>query len=61
MSLAYGSNHKIVEKPSRLLYDVIIKKHKSSMIVLRFVIDDHLYTVIENLIKSYHIKVFTEE
>jgi hypothetical protein len=61
MSLAYGSNNKTVQRPSKLLYDVIIKKHKSSMIVLKFVIDEHLYTVIENLIKSYHVKVFTEE
>jgi hypothetical protein len=61
MSLAYGNNHKTVQRPNKLLYDVIIKKHKSSMIVLKFVIDEHLYTVIENLIKSYHIKVFTEE
>jgi hypothetical protein len=50
-----------VEKPSRLLYDVIIKKHKSSMIVLKFVIDEHLYTVIENLIKSYRVRQWTEE
>jgi len=61
MSLEYGNNHKTVQRPSKLLYDVIIKKHKSSMIVLKFVIDEHLYTVIENLIKSYQVKVFTEE
>jgi len=61
MSLAYRSNHKTVEKPSRLLYDVIIKKHQSNLIVLKFVIDEHLYTVIENLIKSYHVKLLTEE
>jgi hypothetical protein len=61
MSLAYGNNHKTVEKPSKLLYDVIIKKHQSNLIVLKFVIDEHLYTVIENLIKSYQVKVFTEE
>jgi hypothetical protein len=61
MSLAYGRNHKTVEQPSKLLYDVIIKKHKSNLVVLKFVIDEHLYTVIENLIKSYHVKIFTEE
>jgi hypothetical protein len=61
MSLAYGNNHKTVQRPSKLLYDVIIKKHKSSMIVLKFVIDEHLYTVIENLIKSYQVRQWTEE
>jgi hypothetical protein len=61
MNLENRSNHRIMPKPSRLLYDVVIKKHQTSMVVLKFVIDEHLYTVIENLIKTYQVKTFMEE
>jgi hypothetical protein len=61
MSLAYGNNHKKVEKQSRMLYDIIVKKHDSNMIVLRYVIDEHIFTIIENLIKSYQVRQWTEE
>jgi hypothetical protein len=61
MSLAYEPKKKKAQQESRMLYDIIIKKHDSNMILLKYVIDEHLYTVIENLIKSYQIRQCTEE
>jgi hypothetical protein len=61
MSLAYEPKKKKAQQESRMLYDIIIKKHDSNMIVLKYIIDEHIFTIIENLIKSYQVKVFTEE
>jgi hypothetical protein len=49
------------QQESRMLYDIIVKKHDSNMIVLKYIIDEHIFTIIENLIKSYQVRQWTEE
>jgi hypothetical protein len=49
------------QQESRMFYDIIVKKHDSNMIVLKYIIDEHIFTIIENLIKSYKVKQWTEE
>ena len=61
MSLAYEPKKRRIQQESRMLYDIIVKKHDSNMIVLKYIIDEHLFTIIENLIKSYQVKQWTEE
>jgi hypothetical protein len=61
MSLAYEPKKRRTQQESRMLYDIIVKKHDSNMIVLKYIIDEHIFTIIENLIKSYKVKQWTEE
>jgi hypothetical protein len=61
MWLAHEPKKKKTQQESRMLYDIIIKKRDSNMIVLKYIIDEHIFTIIENLIKSYQVKQWTEE
>jgi hypothetical protein len=61
MSLSYSDYKGTERKPSRMLFDVIIKKHKSNMVILKYVIDEHILHIIQNVIQSYSIQQQAKE
>jgi hypothetical protein len=48
-------------RPSKILYDLIIKQHKSSVVLVKCVIDEYLYAIIRDTINAYGTAHITEE
>jgi hypothetical protein len=42
-------------------FDLLIKIHGSSYIMMKCTIDEHLYNVIRNIIEAYHVKMRMEQ
>jgi hypothetical protein len=55
MSLAYEPKRKKGPQPKPRLYDLIVKREGSNMVLIKCVIDEHILTIIEGIIKEYKI------
>jgi hypothetical protein len=43
------------------MYDLIVKREGSNMVLIKCTIDEHLLAVIEGIIKEYKIRQWMEE
>jgi hypothetical protein len=43
------------------MYDLIVKREGSNMVLIKCAIDEHLLAIIEGIIKEYKIRQWTEE
>jgi hypothetical protein len=48
-------------EPQPKMYDLIIKREGSNMVLIKCAIDEHLLAVIEGILKEYKIRRWTEE
>jgi len=51
---------KEVQRESKWKFDLLIKVHDSGAVLVKCLIDEHLYNLIKNIIETYHAKKFEE-
>jgi hypothetical protein len=51
---------KELQRESRWKFDLIIKVHNSGAVLVKCLIDEHLYNLIRNIIETYHAKKMEE-
>jgi hypothetical protein len=49
------------KKNSQPQFDLVMKLHGSSTVLVKCTIDQSLFNIIERLVEQYHIKRWTEE
>jgi hypothetical protein len=46
---------------SKWKFDLIIKVHNSGAVLSKYLLDEHLYSLIRNIIEAYHAKKMEEQ